>query len=171
MIVDYLSPSYRDYNKLRDAAVEQCGGLVGLAGQYGRHRRFGNRLLQSLEASLHLRLHRHTLDRMYPGQHFGDKVILPIVLGGTRIEYLSKFACTTDGKSSKDKKQDCRDEHHRAPNDRHDDQCYTYKRQIDRDQSCLTAVIISQCRGCGIAVEIYRGRIALKCTVRSSKET
>ena len=82
MIVDYLGTSYRDNNELRDAAIEHRRGLVGLAGQYRCHRRFGDCLLQSLEASLHLRLHRHDLDRMYPGQDFGDEVILPIVLRG-----------------------------------------------------------------------------------------
>src|SRR6266851_4695636 len=136
MIIDDLRTSYRDDNELRDAAINQRRGLVGLAGQYGCHCRFGNRLLQSLEASLHLRLHRHDLDRMYPGQDFGDKVILPIVLRGACVEYLPEFARTSDSKSSKEKEQDCREQYNRAANDRNHDQRYGYKRQIDRDQTC-----------------------------------
>src|ERR1700730_14629 len=158
MIIDDLRTSYRDNNELRDAAINQRRGLVGLAGQYGCHCRFGNRLLQSFEASLHLRLHRHDLDRMYPGQNFGDKVILPIVLRGACIEYLPEFARTTDSESSKEKEQDRRDQHH------------PYKRQIDRNQSCLTAVVVGQCCRGGIAANVYRGGIALKCAVGSSKE-
>src|ERR1700676_2543530 len=170
MIIDDLRTSYRDNNELRDAAINQRRGLVGLAGQYGCHWRFGNRLLQSFEASLHLRLHRHNLDRMYPGQNFSDKVILPIVLRGACIEYLPECARTTDSESSKEKEQDRRDQHHRATNDRHHDQRYTYKRQIDRDQSCLTAVVVGQCCRGGIAANVYRSGIALKCAVGSSKE-
>src|SRR5450755_4224374 len=146
MIVDDLRTSYRNHNELRDAAIKRRGGLVGLAGQYGCHCRFGDRLLQSLEASLHLRLHRHTLDGMYPGQNLGDKVILPIVLRRTRLEYLPEDPRTTDGKCGKDEKQYCGDQHHRAANDGQHDQRYGYKWQIDRDQSRLTAVIVSQRR-------------------------
>ncbi len=67
MIVDNLGTSNRDDNELRYAPIEQRGRLAALAGEDGRHCCFGDCLLQPLEASLHLGLHGHAFDRVYPG--------------------------------------------------------------------------------------------------------
>ena len=104
LVVDDLGASDRNHDQLRDAAEKQRGGLVRLPSRDGGHRRFGHGFLKPFKAPLHLRLHRHNLDRVNPGQYLSDKVIFPIVLYRARVEYSAEFTSATYGKRSEPEK-------------------------------------------------------------------